>query len=168
MSKLAATGSSPIVPKQELAPAPWQEPDWQRLWLATHVKERAWRSLALVPGSPGMPMRFIERAAVSLSRTGMTHLGQSIHVADATRVRLADLNYFFAEVKQCTDNGVDRVVIALAPLTENVTSISIAQHADCALLCVLRGHTDLKESKRTVREIGAGCFIGSVMFDGID
>jgi hypothetical protein len=146
---------------------PWHEPDWQRLWLAAHIKERAWRSLALVPGSAGMPSRFIEKAAIIFSQTGMSHLGQTIHVADATRVQLADLNEFYAEVNHCTSNGVDRVVIALASLSENVTSVSIAQQADCALLCLLRGVTALKDARRTVRDVGAKCFIGSIVFDGI-
>ena len=114
-----------------------------------------------------MPSRFIERTAISLSYTGMAHLGQSIHIADASRVELADLNDFFDEIRDCTRNGTDRVVIALAPLSENVTSVSIAQQADCALLCILRGSTVMKEAKRTVREVGAKSFLGSVVFDGL-
>jgi hypothetical protein len=169
MSKPLATYRShqPVVSRHEVLRRPWHEPDWQRLWLATHVKERSWRSLALVPGGTGMPSRFIERTAISLSRTGMTHLGQSIHVADATRVQLADLTDFLAEVRDCTSNGIDRVVIALAPLSENVTSVSIAQQSDCALLCILRGYTPMRETRRTIREIGSKSFIGSVVFDGL-
>jgi hypothetical protein len=146
---------------------PWHEPDWQRLWLSTHIKERGWRSLALVPAGAGMPHMFMEKAAIILSQTGMSHLGQTIHVADATRVRLAELNDFFAEVNQCTHNGRDRVIIALAPLSENVTSVSIAQQSDRALLCLLRGVTAVKEARRTAKEVGFKSFIGSVMFDGI-
>ena len=168
MSKLVApTSSSPVLRPHEVARRPWHEPDWQRLWLATHVKERTWRSLALVPGGSGMPARFMEKTAVSLAQTGMTHLGHAIHVADATRVQLADLNEFFAEVTRCTSKDNERVVIALAPLSENVTSVSIAQQADCALLCILRGVTDMKAAQRTVKDIGARSFIGSVMFEGL-
>jgi hypothetical protein len=123
--------------------------------------------LALVPGGADMPLRFIEKTAIVFSQTGMTHLGQTIHVADATRVQLADLNAFYAELKHCTSNGVDRVVIALAPLSENVTSVSIAQQADRAILCLLRGKTMLKDARRTVREVGAKSFIGSIVFDGL-
>jgi hypothetical protein len=144
---------------------PWQEPDWQRLWLATQIEKKPWRSLALVPGGPGMPPGFMEKIAISFSRTGMTHLQRAIHVADATRVGLADLNAFFAEVDRCTKNGTDRVVIALAPVAENVTTVAIAQGADCALLCVFRGLTEMKRVKQTINQIGAKRFVGSVMFD---
>lgn len=146
---------------------PWQEPDWQRLWLSTHTRDQGWRSLALVPGGAGMPPLLIEKAAIVLSQTGMSHLGQTIQVADATRVKLAQLHEFFAEVSQCTSNGRDRVVIALASLSENVTSVSIAQQSDCALLCLLRGVTTMKEARRTVKEVGPKSFIGSVIFDGL-
>ena len=167
MSKPATTGTSSLARGLQIERRPWHEPDWQRLWLATQLKEKTWRSLALVPAGRGLPARFIEKSAVSLSRTGMTHLGQSIHVADATRVQLPDLNEFFAELAHCTSNGVDRVVIALAPVSENVTSVSIVQQCDCALLCVMRGLTDASEAKRTVQAIGTKHFIGSVMFDGL-
>ena len=168
MPKPVLRSSLSLAPQRsELVRRPWHEPDWQRLWLATHIEKRQWRSLALVPAGTSLPARFIERTAVSLSRTGMTHLGQAIHVADATRLRLDQLNDFFAEINRCTSNGTDRVVIALAPLLENVTSVSIAQQADCALLCILRGFTAMNHAKRTVREIGAKSFIGSVIFDAL-
>ena len=167
MAKHLVRSSSPIARQQETMRRPWHEPDWQRLWLATHLEERAWRSLALVPAGTGMPPQFIEKTAISLSRTGMTHLGQSIHVADGTQVGLADLNDFLAAIHQCSSNATDRVVIALAPLAENLTSASIARQCDCALLCVVRGLTATKQAKQTVSEIGASRFIGSVMFDAI-
>ena len=167
MNKPVVARSQQLERRTAAVRRPWHEPDWERLWLAAHIKERAWRSLALVPGGAGSPQLFMEKAAIILSQTGMSHLGQTIHVADATRVRLADLNDFFAEVNQCTSNGLQRVVIALAPLSENVTSVSIAQQSDCALLCLLRGVTSMKDARRTVKDIGAKSFIGSVVFDGI-
>jgi hypothetical protein len=167
MAKDLARSSSPLVRRHESVRQPWHEPDWQRLWLATHLEKRTWRSLALVPGGTGMPPQFIEKTAISLSRTGMTHLGQSIHVADGTQVGLADLNDFLAAIHHCSTNTTDRVVIALAPLAENLTSASIARQCDCALLCVVRGVTATKQAKQTVSEIGASRFIGSVMFDTI-
>jgi hypothetical protein len=166
MDKLTLSrSSSPVVRRTHQLGRPWQEQDWQRLWLATQVEKRPWRSLALVPGGSGMPPNFMEKIAVSLSRTGMTHLQRNIHFADAMRLRLEELNAFFAEIERCTSNGSDRVVIGLAPVSENVTTVSIAQQADCALLCIVRGHTRVKPVKQTIEQIGAKRFIGSVMFD---
>jgi hypothetical protein len=168
MTKLTARSVAPLVRHGHPLGRPWQEPDWQRLWLSTQVEKLPWRTLALVPGGSGMPPRFMERIAISLSRTGMSHLQQSIHIADATQVGLEDLNAFFAEVNRCTSNGTDRVLIALAPLSDNVTSVSIAQASDCALLCILRGLTETKRAKQTIAQIGAKRFIGSVMFDAAE
>src|SRR5215510_7423043 len=125
-------------PRKQHALAPWQDQDWQRLWLATQEQERPWRSLALLPAGPGFSNETMLQIAVTLSHTGMTHLGGAIHVADGTRVRLADLIDFSAEIARCTQHN-DMVLIALAAAQDNVTSISIAQQADCALLCVSRG-----------------------------
>jgi hypothetical protein len=167
MSKLVVSGGVAVERAPGAASQPWQEPDWQRLWLATHSREREWRSLALLPGSAGLPARFMEKVAVGLSRTGMTHLGHAIHVADATQMRLEELSSFLEEVAHCTAGGERRVVIALSALDENVTSASIAQHVDRVLLCVLRGHTDMTSLHRTVRDVGKERFLGSVMFDGL-
>lgn len=114
-----------------------------------------------------MPSRFIESAALSLARTGMTHLGKMVHLADATRLALADLVGFLAEIDDCTKRS-ERVVVALAPLEENVTTVPIAQRLDCALLCVLRGHSDSGATRKTIREIGTHIFLGSVMFEGAE
>ncbi|HKU42277.1 MAG TPA: hypothetical protein VJR89_29165 [Polyangiales bacterium] len=150
-------------PRKELAVVPWQDQDWQKLWLATQEQDRPWRTLALVPAGPGFSNEVMLQLAVTLAHTGMTHLGGAIHVADGTRVRLADLVDFSAEVARCTEHD-DRVLIALCAPTDNVTSVSIAQAADTALLCVLRGEMKTSHTKRTVEEIGASHFIGSALF----
>ncbi|HKP63501.1 MAG TPA: hypothetical protein VJV78_42490 [Polyangiales bacterium] len=150
-------------PRKQHALAPWQDQDWQRLWLATQEQERPWRSLALLPAGPGFSNETMLQIAVTLSHTGMTHLGGAIHVADGTRVRLADLIDFSAEVARCTQLN-DLVLIALAAAQENVTSISIAQAADCALLCVSRGQMKTAHVKKTIAEIGSEHFLGSAMF----
>jgi hypothetical protein len=150
-------------PRKEHALAPWQDHDWQRLWLATQEQERPWRSLALLPAGPGFSSETMLQIAVTLSHTGMTHLGGSIHVADGTRVRLADLIDFSEEIERCTQHD-DLVLIALSAPNDSVTSISIAQAADCALLCVLRGEMRTAHARKTIEEVGSAHFIGSAMF----
>jgi hypothetical protein len=143
---------------------PWKEQSWQKLWLATQESSRPWRSLALVPAGAGITPDLMTHVAVTLSRTGMMHLGCSIHVADATKITLGDLGDFAQEIARCTQ-GTDRVLIALAPVIDNVTSVAIAQACDCALLCALRGQTQTRHAKHTVAEIGPAHFIGSTLFD---
>jgi hypothetical protein len=149
--------------RKEHALAPWQDQDWQRLWLATQEQERPWHSLALLPAGPGFSNETMLQIAVTLSHTGMTHLGGAIHVADGTRVRLADLIDFSQEIARCTQHN-DLVLIALAAPKDNVTSVSIAQASDCALLCVLRGEMRTAHAKKTIEEVGSAHFIGSAMF----
>jgi hypothetical protein len=168
MTKSAAiTTTASSRSEHSAAIAPWQDQDWQKLWLATQEQERPWRSLALIPAGPGFSNEVMLQIAVTLAHTGMMHLGGAIHVADGTRVRLADMIDFAEEIERCTQNN-DMVVIALAAMNDNVTSVSIAQAADCALLCVLRGEMRTAHARKTIQEIGSDHFLGSAMFRRMD
>lgn len=139
---------------------PWRRPDWQALWLAS--QGRQWRSLALVPAGPGAPPELLVKVAVTLARTGMVHLGTPIHVADATRITLAQLADFTEELEHYgQQNGM--ILIALPALSDNVTSFSLAQSADQSLLLVLLQHMAIAEAKKTIDRIGQQRFIGSVV-----
>lgn len=142
---------------------PWKNPDWQQLWLASQANGRDWRSLALVPAGPGATPEQILQIAVTLAHTGMTHLGMPIHVADATRISLPQLVQFSEELSQYTQPS-GMVLVALSALSDNVTSITLAKAADCALLCVLLDKMSIKEGKKTIERIGAKRFIGSAVF----
>lgn len=144
---------------------PWHDPEWQRLWLAMQV--RPWQSLAVIPASSGAPVDFTLRIAMTLARTGMMHLGRAIQVADGTKVPLAYLTTFMDEVKRCTKDG-DLILVALVAPSENPISVSVAQNADCALLCVLLGRMASSQSKRTVAQVGPNRFVGSAIFRTAD
>jgi hypothetical protein len=146
-------GSSPPSEKQ-----PWRSPDYQRFWLSIQTKR--WRTLALVPASDGQPADFTLQIAMALARTGMTHLGAQVHVADATTLTMAASNQFAAQVRASTESGP--VLIALAPRSANPVTTPIAQDADCAVLCVKLGQMKMSEARRTIAEIGAAQFIGSL------
>lgn len=153
-----------LAPRHQ-SPEFWRQPDWQRLWLA--LQGRPWRSLALVPAGEGGPGDSTLRVAVTLARTGMIHLGSPIQVADGTRVPLAYLTQFMDEVKHCTKTG-DLVLIALSPVAKNPITLSIAQAADAALLCVLIEHMAASQAKDTVAQIGLNRFVGSVILRNED
>ncbi len=140
---------------------PWQNSEWQRLWLA--VESRPWRSLAFIPAGNGASLDFTLIVAMTLSRTGMVHLGTPIQVADATHVPLSQLTAFSNEVKRCTANG-QRLLVALPPAGGNAVTATIAQSMDAAVLCVLANKMTAGDSKRTLRLIGASRFLGSAIF----
>lgn len=155
MSNVAITVSA--------APNVWQAADWQRLWLAIWSQKRRWRSLAILPAGPGASPETILQIAVALARTGTVHTGLAIHVADATRVTLAQLEPF-AEGLSWHMRDNEMMILALSSLTDNVTSLSLAKQSDCALLCVVLGEMSGGEARKTVAQIGVPHFIGSAVF----
>jgi len=140
---------------------PWLQHDWQKFWLS--IRSRPWKSLALLPAGTGGPADFTLTVAVSLARTGMTHLGVPIRVADAARIPLHHMVKFLEEVRACTDAG-DMVLIALGAMTESPVSVSVAQASDSALLCVLLEKMTAADAKKIVGHVGAAKFIGSAVF----
>jgi hypothetical protein len=140
---------------------PWHAPAWQRLWLA--LQARPWNALALVPASVGAPPDFTLRIASTLARTGMVHLSAPVQVADGTRVQLSSMVSFQNEVRACQQAG-DRVLLALSPIAENPVTDTLAQGADCSLLCLLFEAMAASDAKRTVTAIGKERFIGSAIF----
>jgi hypothetical protein len=118
--------------------------------------------MALVPAGPGASPELLVQVAVTLARTGMVHLGTPIHVADATRITLAQLASFSEELDHYSQQNAI-ILIALPALSENVTSFSLAQSADVSLLLVLLQQMAVVEAKKTVERVGAQRFLGSVI-----
>jgi len=139
---------------------PWLDPEWQRLWLSVAV--RPWRSLGLVPAGNGGSPDFTLIVAMTLSRTGMVHLGSPIQVADATQIPLSDLNSFLHEVHRCTSSG-HRVLVALPSTDSGPSAATIAQALDAAVLCVLMGKMKTPDAQKTLKAVGPSRFLGSVV-----
>jgi hypothetical protein len=147
--------------KPETQIEPWRDPDWQKLWLS--LRSKPWSSMAIVPAAAGGPLNFTLTIAVTLARIGTTHLGTPVHVADATTVSLMQLEQLSEEIRRMKQEG-ELVLVALAPAVSNPITVTLAQAADSALLCVLFEQMALGESKRTVDRIGVARFAGSVVF----
>lgn len=110
-----------------------------------------------------MPPDFTLEIAVALARTGSMHLGVLLRIADATQVPLAHLMQFMTELESMTRAG-DLVMVALGPLLQHPTTVAVAQACDQALLCVPLGVSQIADAKRTISQIGARRFLGSVVF----
>jgi len=143
----------------------WSDPDWQRFWLT--LDRLPWRVLGLIPAGEGAPSDFTLSMAVMLSRTGMTHIGAPIQVADGTQIPLNQLNSFLAEVRACTEGG-QRVIVALAPVGSNATTVAIAKASDGVALCVMMERMKSRDAQRTVDAVGASRFLGSVIIRPAD
>jgi hypothetical protein len=140
---------------------PWRDSEWQKMWLA--LQGRRWTSLAVCPAGTGVGVGFSLAVAIALARTGMTHLGAPIQVADGTGVQLSDVMDFAAEVKACSARG-EQVLVALAPIAQSPIAVTLAQAADCVLLCALLEKMTSAEAKDTVNKIGKDRFLGTIVF----
>jgi hypothetical protein len=149
------------------APDIWRAPDWQRLWLAMRGQKKRWRSVALLPAGPGASPESCLQIAVTLAHTGMVHMGSPVHAADGTRVTLAQLERFSKGLTSHMQND-ELMIMALASLSDNVTSYSLAKKADCVLLCVMLGETMAADARKTVSQLGSTHFIGSAVFHRVD
>lgn len=138
----------------------WADHDWQRLWLT--LDRMPWRTLALLAAGEGAPKDFTLTLAVNLSRTGMSHVGAPIVVADCTEVPLNQLNSILADVRACGAAG-ERVILALSSVTASATTAALAAAADGVVLCVMLGHMLSSDAKRTVNAVGASKILGSVI-----
>lgn len=151
-----------LLPPQVRSEEPWSSPEWERLWLAT--RERSWRSLALVPGGVGGPQDMTVEIAMALARTGMRHIGAQVHVADATDLKLESVSEFAQQIRGTLKSGP--IILALAPSTTNPVTVSLAQSADCAVLCVLLNKMRVSDARRTTEEIGRHHFLGAITLNG--
>lgn len=155
------SSSAPLVLREPQRYEPWRDSDWQKLWLT--LQARSWTSLAICPAGAGVSLDFSLTVAVTLARTGMLHLGAPIQVADGTRVQLSEVMQFAEEVKRCSVGG-DRVLLALAPISENPIAVTLAQSADFSLLCALLERMSSADAKDTVKKIGKERFLGTAVF----
>ncbi len=93
----------------------------------------------------------------------MVHLAAPIQIADGTEVQLSNVLAFMEDIRHCRQDGY-RILIALAPMSQNPVTESIAQSADTSLLCLLFEQMVSSEAMLTVKKIGKDRFIGSAIF----
>lgn len=138
----------------------WADQEWQRLWLT--LDQMPWKKLALIAAGEGVPRDFTLTLAMTLSRTGMSHVGAPILVADCTEVPLQQLNAILADVRACCEGG-ERVILALSTVAGSPTTAALAAAADGVVLCVMLGRMLSSDAKRTIAAIGSSKILGSVI-----
>jgi len=148
--------TEPSVQAKEL----WNDPSWQRIWLAIQSKE--WRSLAIVPASRGLATLEVAQALVDV---GWQHRGLPIGLADLRNVTLPYIDSVIDEVRAHVFSG-ERVLIALRSIFENPATVPIAQAADRALLCIGLGVTSVTGAEDSIEQIGHSRFLGSIIVRG--
>lgn len=136
------------------------DPVWQRLWL--RCQQHDWQSLAFIGSSKRDPDGVLE-IAHGMARLA-SELGQELTVFDARGLGLKDMGRMLAQIQSITSRG-KRCIVVLKLVTENATTVPMAQNVDAALLGVFIGETSVVASSRTVEEVGRAKFLGSVVLN---
>jgi hypothetical protein len=136
------------------------DPVWQRLWL--RCQQHDWQSMAFIGSSKRDPDGVLE-IAHGMARLA-SELGQELTVFDARSLGLKDMGRMLAQIQSITSRG-KRCIVVLKLVTENATTVPMAQNVDAALLGVFIGETSVVASSRTVEEVGRAKFLGSVVLN---
>lgn len=157
--------SSPSIPDtggmpSMLGGANTMDPVWQRLWL--RCQQHDWQSLAFIGSSRRDPDGVLE-IAHGMARLA-SELGQELTVFDARSLGLKDMGRMLAQIQSITSRG-KRCIVVLKLVTENATTVPMAQNVDAALLGVFIGETSVVAATRTIEEVGRPKFLGSVVLN---
>ncbi len=165
MGGTAAPAQSPSSPGLDPMPSMvsgsnTMDPVWQRLWL--RCQQHDWQSMAFIGSSKRDPDGVLE-IAHGMARLA-SELGQELTVFDARSLGLKDMGRMLAQIQSITSRG-KRCIVVLKLVTENATTVPMAQNVDAALLGVFIGETSVVASSRTVEEVGRAKFLGSVVLN---
>jgi hypothetical protein len=145
---------------QSMSSSNTMDPVWQRLWL--RCQQHDWQSMAFIGSSKRDPDGVLE-IAHGMARLA-SELGQELTVFDARNLGLKDMGRMLAQIQSITSRG-KRCIVVLKLVTENATTVPMAQNVDAALLGVFIGETSVIASSRTVEEVGRAKFLGSVVLN---
>lgn len=159
----------------------------QELWFAT--RRRDWKSLVVVPASPGSPILHI---ATALGEVGGAIRMSPVQVVNAEGMDLDQIARLVLDISGETQpegsadskasawtsgsGGWDppagrgapaarATIIAIEAVAENPLNLPLALAADAVLLCVAIGRTRLDDARHTVELIGRDRIVGTVLLD---
>jgi hypothetical protein len=157
----SSPGLEPMQSMQSMSSASnTMDPVWQRLWL--RCQQHDWQSMAFIGSSKRDPDGVLE-IAHGMARLA-SELGQELTVFDARNLGLKDMGRMLAQIQSITSRG-KRCIVVLKLVTENATTVPMAQNVDAALLGIFIGETSVIASSRTVDEVGRAKFLGSVVLN---
>jgi len=137
---------------------PEAEVDLQNLWLALE-KKKAWRVLAVVPAARQIASLDI---ASAIAEVAWQYRGEPTVVLDLREITMRLVEYHRKEIDEHVQKG-ENVIVALASIQQNPTTIAFAKNADTSVLVVRLGETSMKSAVKTVEEIGHDKFAGTII-----
>ena len=135
------------------------------LWFA--VQRRPWSSLAVLPAGPGESALAVANA---LYDVGALVSGGPMRLLDARAVTLASSASFIVNMSSLVSapgerrqGGVQRAVVVLASVIDQLAGVPIVLSADAVLLTVVLGKTTLDSARRTLDLVGAERVLGCIL-----
>jgi hypothetical protein len=127
----------------------------QALWL--RLAARPWRSLVMVPASPGA-------SAATLVR-GLAEVGLRLGEAGAAAIVAEVLGYDATRALAERLRGADawRLVVAIPAVTVEPLGLAVTREADVVVIAVERGRSRLADVARTVALVGRDRIAGCVL-----
>lgn len=141
----------------------------QELWFAT--RRRDWRTLAVVPASPGFSILPIARALADVGSAIRTSPVQVVRAEgmDFNKIALlvmhmtSDARGAAARAAWTAGESEKAMIVAIDAVVSNPLVLPIALAADAVLLCVGLNETKLEAARHTVELIGRSRLVGSVL-----
>ena len=133
--------------------------EWQRIWLG--IRQRGWSSLAIVPSHRGID---VTRVAEGLAATARLLDKQPVTIVSAVGTQLDHAQAVLDKIAEATARD-EWVIVPVDAVTDNPSSIALAQATNVALLVVRLGESLLGASQATLDAVGRDRFIGSIVVD---
>jgi hypothetical protein len=159
-AKAAPVEAAPRHPQEwVLEPAEFSKlPDrpYQELWF--ELRSWSWKSLAIVPTTPGVTELDI---AEKLVVVGVSNTNRRLSLISAEGASVSDTDRIVAMIRAAEARG-DRAIVAVDPLIDNPASAPIVRAVNGAVLVARLGQTMRADMERTIIMTGRNRIVGVV------
>ena len=100
--------------------------------------------------------------ASAIAEVAWQYRGEPTVVLDLREITMRLVDYHRKEIDEHVQKG-ENVIVALASIQQNPTTIALAKNADTSVLVVRLGETSMKSAVKTVDEIGHDKFAGTII-----
>jgi hypothetical protein len=133
--------------------------EWQRLWFSALAGQ--WSSVAIVPTEPGLD---VQRIAEELAAVGRRQRGPDVEVITAVGARIDTVQPTIDAIGAASRKG-QLVLVPIDPMMVNPASTLITSAVSGILIVVCLRETRLSSIRYTVRAVGKGRVVGTVVLE---
>jgi hypothetical protein len=127
---------------------------YEHIWVA--LLERPWKSLAVVPATPGLHASAVARG---VAQVGSDYLGTGVLFVSAEGARLGGSRKLLDSLVECAPFST---MISTDPPLESEAALLLARNVDAVLLLVPLGRARLGDVRQALEQIGRQRVLGAV------